>query len=79
MVVAVIFVINMLKGALPHFQTVEIPAGYKRYNQAEMMAGLINVAACISNMLTGMLYGFTADHFGWSKTIRFALRGINNK
>ena len=39
------------------------------YNKVGMMAGLINVAACVGSMIAGTLYGYIADQFGWSATI----------
>ena len=67
--VALIVFSNMFRSAIHHFYTVEIPAKYQKYNKAGMMAGLINVAACLGSMTAGTVYGYTADNFGWSKTI----------
>lgn len=61
--------IKMLRAGVHHFLTVEIPAGYKKYNKAGMMAGMINVFACLGSMIGGTVYGFAADQVGWNKTI----------
>ncbi len=67
-IIMVVFV-NMFKNSIHQFYTVEIPAGYKKYNKAGMMAGLINAATCIGSMIAGTIYGWTADTYGWSTTI----------
>ncbi|MBR3761451.1 MAG: MFS transporter [Lachnospiraceae bacterium] len=69
MTVGLIIFVNMFKSAVHQFNTVEIPTGYKKYNKAGMMAGLINVAACVGSMVAGTIYGYTADEYGWSATI----------
>lgn len=68
-ILAAIVLINMLKSAIHHFLTVEIPAGYKKYNKAGMLAGMINVFACIGSMVGSTVYGYAADRMGWNKTI----------
>lgn len=67
--IILILLINMFKQAIHQFFTVEIPKGFTKYNKAGMIAGQINVGACLGSMLAGTIYGFTADNFGWSVTI----------
>ena len=67
--IILILFINMFKQAIHQFFTVEIPKGFTKYNKAGMIAGQINVGACLGSMLAGTIYGFTADNFGWSVTI----------
>ena len=66
---AAITLIKMLRAGIHHFLTVEIPAGYKKYNKAGMMAGMINVFACVGSMIGGTVYGIAADRMGWNMTI----------
>lgn len=68
MVILIIF-INMFKQAMHQFLTVEIPKGYTKYNKAGMIAGQINVGACMGSMIAGAIYGYTADQFGWNAAI----------
>lgn len=68
-VLILIIFINMFKQAMQQFLTVEIPKGYTKYNKAGMIAGQINVGACLGIMLAGTIYGYTADQFGWNVTI----------
>ncbi len=67
-VILIVF-INMFKQAIHQFFTVEIPKGFTKYNKSGMIAGLINVGACLGSMLAGTIYGFTADKFGWNATV----------
>ena len=68
MIVAIVFA-NLLRNSIQQFMAVEIPAGYKKYNKAGMMAGLINVFGCIGGAVAGTIFGYTADNFGWNATI----------
>ena len=67
-VVLMVFV-SMFKNAINQFFTVEIPVAYTRYNKAGMMAGMLNVFACLGSTVAGTLYGYTADNFGWNSTV----------
>ncbi len=69
LVVILIMFVNMFKNAIHQFFTVEIPVAYTPYNKSGMMAGIINVFACVGSMIAGTVYGYTADTFGWSATI----------
>ncbi len=65
---AIVFA-NLFRNAIQQFMAVEIPAGYKKFNKAGMMAGLINVFGCIGGAVAGTIFGYTADNFGWNATI----------
>lgn len=65
---AIVFA-NLFRNAIQQFMAVEIPSGYKKYNKAGMMAGLINVFGCIGGAVAGTIFGYTADNFGWNATI----------
>lgn len=67
-IISIVFA-NLLRNSIQQFMAVEIPAGYKKYNKAGMMAGLINVFGCVGGAVAGTIYGYMADNFGWSATI----------
>ncbi len=69
LVVISIALVNSLKNAIHQFYTVEIPAAYSKYNKSGMIAGTINAFACVGSMIAGVLFGYTADNFGWSATV----------
>lgn len=69
LVVILITLFNMFSHGTHQFYTVEIPVAYTKYNKAGMMAGIINVFACIGSMMAGAVNGFIAEAFGWNKTI----------
>ena len=68
-VLAAIVFANLFRNSIQQFMAVEIPAGYKKYNKAGMMAGLINVFGSIGGAVAGTIYGYMADNFGWNATI----------
>jgi len=68
-VIIAVMLTNILTDTLKQFFTVIIPTGYKKYNKAGMLAGQINVAACLGSMIAGTIYGYIADRFGWNATV----------
>ena len=67
-IVATVFA-NLFRNSIQQFMAVEIPAGYKKYNKAGMIAGLINVFASIGGAIAATIFGYTADNFGWNVTV----------
>ncbi len=68
-VVFLIAFVNIQKNAIHQFFTVEIPAMYAKYNKAGTIAGLINAIACLGSVISGIVYGYIAEKFGWGITI----------
>ncbi len=69
LVVILITLINTFKNSIHQFSAVEIPAAYTKYNKAGMVAGIINAFATFSGVIANILYGYTAENFGWNVTV----------
>ena len=68
-VVALLAVVTTFMNACNQLFNVILPVSFKRFGKVGIVAGTLNAFACFGILLSNLLYGWLAEHFGWNTTI----------
>ncbi len=69
LVTLLLAVVTTFMTAASRLLDVVLPAAFAAYQKTGTVAGILNAFACFGCTLANYLYGYLAEHFGWTVTI----------
>ncbi len=68
-VVSLLAIVTTFMTASSQLLNVDLPAAFSSCKKTGTIAGITNAFGCFGCMVANFLYGYTAEHFGWTITI----------